>query len=95
VREELERRVALELRDRRFQYARSDGSEWELSLEDVVERQDALEMAYNPNDCVEQRWGALPGTPEAATCTAHAPAAQRDKMAEYRTWFHDRRRPPR
>ncbi|MGA3121620.1 MAG: hypothetical protein ABSF69_12715 [Polyangiaceae bacterium] len=95
VREDLERRVALELRERRFQYQRSDGSEWELSLEDVVERQIALEMAYNPNDCVEQRWGALPGTPEAATCTAHAPAAQRDKMAEYRIWFHDRRRPPR
>jgi hypothetical protein len=52
-------------------------------------------MAYNPNDCVEQRWGALLGSPEASTCAAHAPPEQTTKMASYRSWFHERRRPPR
>ena len=31
-------------------------------------RRAALEVAYNPNDCPERRWGAKTGTPEAATC---------------------------
>jgi hypothetical protein len=84
-----------ELHRRRFTYVRSDGSERELKLSDVVDRQPALEMAYNPNDCVELRWGAPPGSDEASTCRAHAPAAQVAKMTEYRAWFHERRRPPR
>jgi len=41
------------------------------------------------------RWGAPPGSDESATCSAHAPAEQTAKMAEYRAWFHERRRPPR
>ena len=52
-------------------------------------------MAYNPNDCVELRWGAPDKSEEASTCKRHAPAAQRAKMTKYRTWFHERRRPPR
>jgi hypothetical protein len=95
VEADLEQRLASELHDRKFTYIRSDGSEWPLSLEDVVARQAALEMAYNPNDCVEQRWGALLGSPEASTCAAHAPPEQTTKMASYRSWFHERRRPPR
>jgi len=35
------------------------------------------------------------GSEEAAPCKRHAPAAQRAKMAEYRPWFSERRRPPR
>jgi len=95
VRADLEARLAQELRARRFRYVRTDGSEWELSLEDVHQREAALEMAYNPNDCVEQRWGAPPGGAEAATCLSHAPGPQVAKMQGYRSWFHDRRRPPR
>jgi hypothetical protein len=64
-----------------------------LSLADVVARQEALEIAYNPNDCVEHRWGAPSGSEEASTCTAHAPADQATKMLAVRSWFHDRRRP--
>ncbi len=41
---------------------------WELRLKDVMSRETALEVAYNPNDCVEQRWGAASGGEEAATC---------------------------
>ena len=95
VRAELEARLAQELRDRTFEYTRSDGSSWKLTLRDVIDREAALEMAYNPNDCVETRWGAPAGSPEAATCGAHAPDAQVAKMLEYRAWFHERRRPPR
>jgi hypothetical protein len=52
-------------------------------------------MAYNVNDCVEVRWGAAEGSDEAATCKRRAPKGQMAKMAEYRVWFHERRRPPR
>ena len=64
-------------------------------MADLLGRRAALEMAYNPNDCVEVRWGAAENTPEYATCTRHAPADQRAKMAEVRAWFHEARRPPR
>ena len=76
VRAELEARLEKELATRSFEYTRTDGSPWKLTLRDVIDRQAALEMAYNPNDCVEQRWGAPPASPEASTCAAHAPEAQ-------------------
>jgi hypothetical protein len=95
VRGDLDARLAQELRDRKFRYVRSDGSDWELGLQDVMSRESALEVAYNPNDCVEQRWGAASGGEEAATCRSHAPSAQVAKMQGYRSWFHDRKRPPR
>ena len=95
VKAELQQVLADELATRKFTYTRSDGSSWTLSLKDVYDRGAALEMAYNPNDCVELRWGAPAGSAEAATCKQHAPAAQRAKMSQYRAWFHERRRPPR
>ncbi|HEX3771177.1 MAG TPA: hypothetical protein VHV30_09950 [Polyangiaceae bacterium] len=95
VEADLGARLARELTARTFEYTRTDGSPWKLSLRDVIDREAALEVAYNPNDCVEQRWGAPPGSTEASTCSAHAPEAQVGKMATYRAWFHDRRRPPR
>jgi hypothetical protein len=95
VRADLEARLATELKTRTFTYPRTDGSSWSLSLRDVVDRAVSLEMAYNPNDCIEQRWGATAGSEEVSTCRAHAPEAQLAKMASYRAWFHERRRPPR
>jgi hypothetical protein len=62
---------------------------------DILDRRQALEMAYNPNDCVELRWGASEGTADYATCGRHAPDDQRARMREYRGWFHEARRPPR
>jgi hypothetical protein len=85
--------LASELASRKFTYTRSDGSQWTLSLQDVVDRAGDLEMAYNLNDCVELRWGAPANSQEASTCKRHAPQAQRSKMAQYRTWFHDRNWP--
>jgi len=93
VKTELQRVLSSELSSRKFSYLRSDGSQWTLSLKDVVDRATDLEMAYNPNDCVELRWGASQESDEASTCKQHAPSAQRAKMAEYRTWFRDRHWP--
>src|SRR5207342_1510837 len=95
VKAELESVLASELSARKFSYARSDGSAWTLALKDVLDRAAALEMAYNLNDCVELRWGAADKSDEASTCKRRASAAQRAKMTDYRTWFHERRRPPR
>jgi hypothetical protein len=95
VKVELGSVLASELASRKFSYTRSDGSAWTLALKDVLDRAPDLEMAYNPNDCVELRWGAPDNSGEASTCKRHAPSVQRAKMAEYRAWFHERRRPPR
>jgi hypothetical protein len=80
---------------RGIEYRRSDGSPWKLTVAELLARKTALEVAYNPNDCVEVRWGAREGTPEYATCKRHVPDDQRAKMAEYRAWFHEAKRPPR
>jgi hypothetical protein len=39
------------------------------------------------------RWGAPDKSDEASTCKRHAPAPQRAKMTEYRTWFRERHWP--
>jgi hypothetical protein len=95
VKAELESVLASELAARKFSYTRSDGSPWTLAVKDVVDRAQALEMAYNLNDCVELRWGAPDKSDEASTCKRFAPSGQRAKMTEYRAWFNERRRPPR
>ncbi len=95
VKAELEALLAAEMEKRSFTYPRTDGSEWKLTLKDVLARSPDLEMAYNLNDCVELRWGAGEGSEEAATCKRRASAAQRTKMASVRAWFSERRRPPR
>lgn len=96
VKSELQGVLASELASRKISYTRSDGSQWTLSLKDVIDRMPAFEMAYNPNDCAELRWGARENTDEAATCKRQAPQAQRAKMSsEYRTWFRERHWPTR
>jgi hypothetical protein len=77
---------------RRFSYTRSDGSEQTLTMAQLIARRKALETAYNPNDCIEQRW--LAQGAELATCKRHAPAEQRRRMEQYRGWFAARTRPP-
>ena len=95
VEAQLQSVLASELASRKFSYTRSDGSSWTLTLKDVIDRAGDLEMAYNLNDCVELRWGAPEGSDEASTCRRHAPASQRAKMTEYRTWFRQRHWPAR
>ena len=76
-------------------YRRSNGAEQRLTLGTVLARQVILEMGYNPNDCIEIRWGAPEGNAERASCSRHAPEEQLNRMRSYRTWFHTRSRPPR
>jgi hypothetical protein len=94
VKRQLQGVLASELTSRKISYTRSDGSQWTLSLKDVIDRAADFEMAYNPNDCVELRWGAPENSQEASTCKRHAPAAQRAKMSsDYRIWFRERHWP--
>jgi hypothetical protein len=95
VRVEIEALHEKQIRERSVEYRRSDGSPFRLTVADLLARRTALEMAYNPNDCVEIRWGATQETPDYATCKRHAPDEQRPRMQDYRAWFHDARRPPR
>ena len=74
-------------------YERSDGSSQTLTVLEVLARADAFEVAYNPNDCVEVRWGAPEGNAEGVTCSRRAPKRQRARLEKYRGWFEDRRRP--
>ncbi|CAI8826825.1 hypothetical protein [Methylocaldum szegediense] len=95
VREEIERRHLARTQERQIAYIRSDGSTWRLPVADILARRSAFEVAYNPNDCPEFRWGASPGMDEYATCKRRAPAGQRNRMEQYRHWFRETRRPPR
>ncbi len=73
-----------------FTYLSSNGIERKLCLADVLDRSEALEMGYNPNDCIEIRWGAPPESQEFASCSRHAPPDQQKKMRTYRRWFQER-----
>ncbi len=70
-------------------YIRSDGTPFRLSLREVNARRSLFEIAYNPNDCPEVRWGAPAGSEEQRSCTQRAPADQRRTMAGYRSWFQE------
>jgi hypothetical protein len=95
VRAEIEALHDKQIHERAVDYRRSDGSLFRLTVADILARRPALEMAYNPNDCAEIRWGAGAGSVDFATCTRHAPEEQRARMQEYRTWFHEAKRPSR
>jgi hypothetical protein len=94
VKSELQAVLASELASRKISYPRSDGSQWTLSLKDVLDRAKDFEMAYNPNDCAELRWAAPDNSQEASTCKRRAPQGQRAKMSsDYRIWFQERHWP--
>jgi hypothetical protein len=76
-------------------YTRSNGVSHSLTLADILNRREKLEMAYNPNDGVEVRWGASEGTEEFSSCKRRAPDDQRKKMESYRKWFKTRTFPIR
>jgi hypothetical protein len=95
VREQIAKLHASLIPTKGITYTRTDGTAWKLTVADLLARRTNLEIAFNPNDCVEVRWGASEGTPEYSTCQRHAPADQKAKMAEMRVWFHEAKRPPR
>jgi hypothetical protein len=75
-------------------YTRSDGSSQELTLAEILKRKEAFEMAYNPNDGIEIRWGAPENSNERLTCKRQAPANQQKTMQSVRKWFSERLHPP-
>jgi hypothetical protein len=75
-------------------YTRTDGSVQKLTLNEILKRRDAFEMAYNPNDGIEIRWGAPENSAERVTCRRRAPSNQIEKMKAVRTWFNKRLHPP-
>ncbi|MFZ4462607.1 MAG: hypothetical protein ACOYN5_02095 [Bacteroidales bacterium] len=75
-------------------YIRSDGSTQELTIAEVLQRRDAFEMAYNPNDGIEIRWGAAENSPERSSCKRQAPGYQQKTMLAVRKWFTQRLHPP-
>jgi len=95
VRAEIEALHEKQIHERSIAYQRSDGSTFRLTIADILARRAAFEMAYNPNDCVEIRWGASSAAPDFGTCQRHAPDEQRARMQEYRAWFHEAKRPLR
>jgi hypothetical protein len=75
-------------------YTRTDGSLQELTVAEILKRRDAFEMAYNPNDCIEIRWGAPENSDERSTCKRKSPANQQKTMQSVRKWFSSRLHPP-
>jgi hypothetical protein len=75
-------------------YTRTNGAIQKLSLQQILERKDAFEMGYNPNDGIEIRWGAAENSDEMAACRRHTPSYQLERMNSVRTWFHKRQHPP-
>lgn len=89
--EELQKKWAQELT---IAYTRSNGTQQTLTIAEILKRKEGFEMAYNPNDCIEVRWGAVEGSQELSTCGRRAPAFQQERMKSLRHWFHKRLRPP-
>jgi hypothetical protein len=75
-------------------YQRMDGSSQKLTIREILDRREAFEMAYNPNDGIEIRWGAPEKSEERASCRRFAPPNQHEKMKSLRKWFQKRLHPP-
>jgi hypothetical protein len=94
VRKKLDEILEKKLNELSITYIRSNGSEQKLTLAEIVKRRDAFEIAYNPNDGPEIRWGAPEGSDERSTCKRQAPAGQQKVMNDVRKWFNKRLHPP-
>jgi hypothetical protein len=86
--------LELKVSELTISYTRSDGSSQELTLTEILKRREAFEMAYNPNDGIEIRWGAPENSDERATCHRQAPPTQQKTMQSVRKWFSKRLHPP-
>ena len=75
-------------------YTSTDGSQKKLTIAEILQRRAAFEMAYNPNDGIEIRWGAPENSDERAKCHRHSPAKQLETMRAVRVWFSKRLHPP-
>jgi len=94
VKTKLEQLMVRKTSDLSITYQRTDGSDQILSLAEILRRREAFEMAYNPNDCIEVRWGAPENSSERSTCRRHVSASQLERMQKVRPWFKKRLHPP-
>ncbi|HZK97689.1 MAG TPA: hypothetical protein VFC67_26030 [Prolixibacteraceae bacterium] len=94
VKKNLDDFLSQKLTELSIAYIRTNGTEQKLTLAEILKRREAFEMAYNPNDGIEIRWGAPEKSEEYATCRRHVPAGQLEKMRSVRKWFQKRLHPP-
>ena len=94
VKKNLEALLAKKTNELSITYTRSNGSKQTLTIAEILKRKDAFEMAYNPNDGAEIRWGAPEKSEERSTCKRHVPAGQLATMNKVRVWFQKRLHPP-
>jgi hypothetical protein len=94
VKKNLDELLDKKLNELRITYIRSNGQDQSLTLAELVNRKEALEMAYNPNDGIEIRWGAPEKSEERSSCKRQVPVSQSERMKAVRQWFHKRLHPP-
>jgi len=94
IKKKLENLIERKTSELSITYVRSNGTEMTLSLAELLRRRDAFEMAYNPNDCAEIRWGAPENSEERSTCKRKVPQSQLERMKAVRPWFQKRLHPP-
>ena len=94
VKKNLESRLAKKTNELSITYTRSNGDKQTLTIAEILKRKDAFELAYNPNDGAEIRWGAPENSEERSTCKRHVPAGQLATMNKVRIWFQKRLHPP-
>jgi hypothetical protein len=94
IRKKLDELLTKKLDELSITYIRSNGAQQKLTLAEILKRREAFEIAYNPNDGPEIRWGAPQGSAERSSCKRHVPPAQQKAMDQVRPWFHKRLHPP-
>lgn len=94
VRKKLEDFLAGKLSELSITYTRTNGTKQTLTIAEILKRRKEFEMAYNPNDGIEIRWGAPENSEERSTCHRHVPTDQLEKMRSFRVWFQKRLHPP-
>jgi len=94
VKKDMEALLDKKLSELSITYTRTNGTEQRLTIAEILKRREAFEMAYNPNDGIEIRWGAPEKSQERSTCHRHVPANQFAKMQSVRGWFKKRVHPP-
>jgi len=94
VKTKLEEFLTRKVSELSITYTRTNGQEQTLTIEEILKRKEAFEMAYNPNDCIEVRWGAPENSDERSACRRHVPGYQLATMKAVRVWFQKRLHPP-
>jgi len=94
VKKDIEELLAKKISELSITYTRSNGSSKTLTIAEILKRRDAFEIAYNPNDGAEIRWGAPENSEERSSCRRHVSNDQMKKMNAVRVWFHKRLHPP-